>query len=432
MSADRRIVMRGGKPPHLALSPGASLAFSRAGVFTSNAGNLAFSTAVYRQLRTPGTQVSLDGMYLDAGLSAKAIARLNAEADAVVLPLADAFRRTFVGQLKRLARIIEKLTIPVVVIGVGGRAKLTEGSSLDAEDSVNAATTRFVRAVLERSESIGVRGHYTAEYLESLGFGSDRIDVIGCPSMFELDHAQTIDKPATLAAEDPMVLTLSPYIPRIEEFLAHNVERYPNLIFMPQRREDLRLLLWGEPVQGYRPGLPADVNAALYRSGRLAMGVDLPTWSRFVGQHRFAVGTRVHGTIVALHGGTPAYLLAHDTRTLELAEYHEIPHRRITAGDRLDALELFDQADFTRYNAVAAQRRRSYAAFLERNGLGHTLDGNRDVAYDRRLARTRYPRIVRPKRFRGDCLVIEPREHPMAEREANLKFRLAKRRGDIW
>lgn len=432
MSRTRRIVMRGGKPPHLALSPGASLNFSRAGVFTSNAGNLAFATAVYRQIRTEHTEVSVDGMYLDSVVSKNAAARLNAEADVVVLPLADAFRRSFVGQLKRLSRIIEKLTIPVIVIGVGGRAKLTEGSTLDAVETVNKAATRFVRAVLDHSESIGVRGHYTAEYLESLGFSSDRIDVIGCPSMFDLDHPRSIEKPASLDPNDPMILTLSPYIPRIEEFLQHNMSRYPNMVFMPQRREDLRLLLWGEPVKGYRSGLPSDVNDPLYRSGRMAMGVDVSTWANFAGQHKFAVGTRVHGSMVALHGGTPAFLLAHDTRTLELAEYHQIPHMQITEGGPLDALELFEQADYTNYNAVADERWRTYAAFLERNGLDHTMGDNPNVAYDEKLARTKYPAIVRPKRFKGEDLQIEPTKHRVAEWEAGLKFRLAKRRGDVW
>lgn len=431
MAAERRILIRAGKPPHLALSPAASLFFGASGVFAGNAGNMVFSTAVYRHLKTPSTRVVVDGYALQNGLTSEGAARLNDDFDALVLPLADAFRRPFAGRLLKLARLIERLTIPVVVIGIGGKAKLAPDASLDASRRANVVARRFVRAVLERSESIGVRGSYTAEYLTGLGFPEDRIDVIGCPSMFELDHATTIAKPAGLAVDDPLALTLSPYIPGIDRFLTHNAQRYPRLTYLPQRAEDLRLLLWGEPVSGYPEALPADPGHPLYRSGRLAMGVDLSTWSGFLGRQRFAFGTRIHGTITALHAGTPAFLLAHDTRTLELAEYHQIPHLPISQAAEYDARELFDQADFTRYNAVAAERRRTYARFLTRNGLAHTLDGDRDASYDARLEQTRFPAPVGPRR--GRLGLLGGRMSAVWGRaEADRAARRARADGDLW
>ena len=426
----RRILMRGGKPPHLALSPGATLLFSRAGVFTSNVGNLVFPTAVYRHLKTPATQLMVDGMMLDAGLTLKQIARLNEQADVLVLPLADAFRRTFVTQLKRLTKIVANLTIPVVVIGAGGRAMLTD--SLDAVEPVNQATKRFVGAVLDHSASIGVRGERTADYLRKLGFGADSVEVIGCPSMFDLDHAGVIEKPDDLAPNDPMALTLSPYIPGVEKFLAHNMASYPGITYLPQGRQDLRLLLWREPFPDYPSGLPGDPRHPVYRDGRMAMCVDLRTWSGLVARQRFAFGTRIHGTIVALHAGTPAFLLAHDSRTLELAEYHEIPHLRITEAGPHDALELFERADFTRYNAVWGQRRAAYARFLERNGLDHTLGGERDRAYDARLAAARLPGPVRPRQRRFGPIGDAGPEHRRSARQAAAAERAARQRGDLW
>ena len=46
------------------------------------------------------------------------------------------------------------------------------------------ATKKFVRAVLNTTASIGVRGEFTFNYLRSLGFSSKEVDVIGCLSMF--------------------------------------------------------------------------------------------------------------------------------------------------------------------------------------------------------------------------------------------------------
>lgn len=428
MSATRRIVIRGGKPPHLALSPSASLVFGPAGVFTSNVGNLVFSTAVYRHVKSPSTSVAVDSYSLDRGLTAEGVSRLNSEAHALVLPLADAFRPAFVPQLQALTATIEQLRIPVVVVGVGGKAKLTRTASLAASGPVNAAAQRFVRAVLDHSETIGVRGTYTAEYLTGLGIPADRVEVIGCPSMFELDHAHLIEKPATLSPADPVALTLSPYIPKIEQFLAHNAHRYPHLTYLPQRSDDLKLLLRGEAVPRTPQGVPATANDPLYRSGMMAMGVDLSVWSAFLRSQRFAFGTRIHGTIVALHAGTPAFLLAHDTRTLELAEYHEIPHVRITEGGPFDAMELFEQADFSRYNAVANDRRQRYVAFLERNGLAHTLSGDRDHEYDDRLRRTSFPPMVRPKTHR----VVGSTVNLSSYASAGVREWQARAAGDIW
>ena len=70
--------------------------------------------------------------------------------------LANAFRASYLDTLDALSNLIEQLTVPVTVVGVGSQASL-DGVSKSA-DRVKPATTRFVRAVLNRSSSIGVRG----------------------------------------------------------------------------------------------------------------------------------------------------------------------------------------------------------------------------------------------------------------------------------
>ena len=45
--------------------------------------------------------------------------RWNAEYDMFLIPLANAFRTTFKKELKMLTDLVERLTIPCVVVGVG-------------------------------------------------------------------------------------------------------------------------------------------------------------------------------------------------------------------------------------------------------------------------------------------------------------------------
>src|SRR6188768_3431337 len=109
----------------------------RQNLIGNNTGNLVFSQAVYRLLSTADNDLETSGL-------AKSNPRvINSRFDHVVIPLANAFRPTY----------IEQLTIPVTVLGVGEQASL-DGVHKGA-DSVKPATTRFLRAVLDRSPSIG-------------------------------------------------------------------------------------------------------------------------------------------------------------------------------------------------------------------------------------------------------------------------------------
>jgi hypothetical protein len=389
-----RIVMRAGKAPHTVLPPEATGAFGRVGTFATNTGNQLFANAVYRHLNTPDTQILTDGMSLQQpGVTPADVERLNAEAHAVALPLANAFRPDFLEHLNRLADLVEQLTIPVTVIGVGGQAPL--GVSLkDVNDEVNQATTRFVRAILDHSASIGVRGALTAQYLVDLGFPADQIDQIGCPSLYDYD-ARPAKAPVAPAAQASFAVTLTPTIAADARLLAQNRERYPDLLYIAQDYKDLRLLLWGEPVPSYPEGIPATPDHPVYQAGQMAMCLDPRTWYELLAQRDFGFGTRFHGIVAALNAGIPAMLLAHDSRTLELAEYHSIPYLPLDPAQDYDALALWEQTDMAPFHANLEAGRQAYIAFLERNGFAHTF-AEPNPEYEEMLAGLEYPPPVFP------------------------------------
>src|SRR5688500_12237553 len=203
----------------------------RQNLIGNNTGNLVFGQAVYRLLSTPDAHLETSGL---AGTHRRAI---NSRLDHAVSPLASAFRVSYSDRLDALSTLIEQLTIPVSVLGVGSQASL-DGTYRDA-DRVKPAATRFVRAVLNRSPSIGVRGEQTRDYLKSLGFGDEHGKVIGCPSMFMYGPDLHVEKKVeSLTFESPIALNVSPYVTEMGPISLYAAEHFPRLVYMGQNIQD--------------------------------------------------------------------------------------------------------------------------------------------------------------------------------------------------
>ena len=206
----------------------------RQNLIGNNTGNLVFSQAVYRLLSAAGADVETSGL-------ARSHPRvINSRFDHVVIPLANAFRSTYLETLDALSNLIEQLSIPVTVLGVGSQASLK--GVYKGADTVDPATTRFVRAVLNHSPSIGVRGDHTRDYLKSLGFGDEHVKVIGCPSMFMYGPNLKVEKKVeSLSYDSPIAFNVSPYVPEMGPLSLYAAEHFPNLVYMAQNIQTLEL-----------------------------------------------------------------------------------------------------------------------------------------------------------------------------------------------
>ncbi|MFC7623320.1 polysaccharide pyruvyl transferase family protein [Microlunatus sp. GCM10028923] len=386
-SHSHRLLLRAHKDPLRVASAEATL---RQDLIGGNTGNLVFSQSVRRLLSTERAQIT-------TGLFRHPPDRINAEFDHLVIPLANAFRPNYTGQLDRLSELLEQLTIPVTVVGVGAQATLG-GRRRDAE-VLDRAVSRFVRAVLRQSPTIGVRGEFTLEYLTSLGFAADEVEVIGCPSMFMYGPDLKVNRKVdTLTAESPIALNISPYVAALGPISLDHAERYPNLVYQAQNWQTLELMINGDYPMGERAkmrttGVPVTLDHPLIRQNRVRFFLDPRTWFEHLAQYEFSFGSRIHGNIAALLAGTPALVLAHDSRTLELAQYHRIPHRKITdLPERPDAAELYAEADWEPLNAGHAERWETFTAFLDRHKLRHVyLPGESAERFDAELAAADFP-----------------------------------------
>ena len=384
-----RILLRSPKNPFEVVSPDGVF---RRNLIGTNAGNLVFLQATWKILGVPGATLVPDGLRVTPGRADE----INELYDVYVVPLANAFRPSFEDSLIQMTQLIRRLRIPVVILGVGAQVGLR--GDLDRLKPIEASVRDFVSAVLDRAPSIGVRGEMTCDYLRGLGYRD--VEVIGCPSMFLNGAALRVEKTVPhLERDTPISLNVSPYRDAMGPIVTYHLERYPNLTYIAQDLDTLGMLLYGEAGTGEHEAseLPVHVSHPLFQQDRVRFYVEPWPWISDLQSVAFAFGSRIHGNIAAILAGTPAYVLAHDSRTLELARYFGIPHRALRAGAPVvDAADLYEEADYASLNEGHAARFAVMQAYLRRHGLADVFaDGDGGRAFDERIALTDFPPVVR-------------------------------------
>ncbi|MBS4223377.1 polysaccharide pyruvyl transferase family protein [Lederbergia citrea] len=333
-----------------------------------NVGNLVYAYSIFRTLMTEETTITPDYYNYDP----KRADEINEKYDCYIIPLADAFREQFVPSLRKFTKLIKKLKIPVIVIGVGLRApfepKLNEGFPFDKD------VKDFVSAVLEKSSMIGLRGEITSKYLSGLGFreGIDHT-VIGCPSMYtfgrELHIRETnITKDSIVSVNSSL---LSPK--NVLDFITRGMEEYPNHYFIPQWMKEMKLVYAGTPsVAKSSDNYPVKMSDPTYMNDRVRFFLNVPTWLDFLRQADLSFGARLHGNITATIAGTPSILLPKDARMRELAEYHSLTHvmaNEIT--DKTKLSDLIEKVDFQSPTKKQGENFDKYISFLNKNNVNH-------------------------------------------------------------
>jgi len=333
-----------------------------------NVGNLIYAYSVYRTLMTKETNIVPD-YYSRNPDNAELI---NKKYDCYIIPLADAFRTDFIHELRDYTKLIKKLDIPVVVIGVGLRApfepKLNEGFPFDNE------VKDFVKAVLEKSNIIGVRGQITADYLTGLGFreGKDHM-VIGCPSMYSFGRDLNIKQPNI--TKDSLVCVNSSMLSpnNVLEFISRSMKKYPNHYFIPQWRKEMILTYVGSPsITNKSINYPTKMSDSIYMNDQVRFFLNAPSWIDFMSKVDFSFGARLHGNVTATIAGTPSLIIPKDARMRELAEYHKLTSLWWKEIDENTKIEnVLEKADFYSPEEVQHENFDNFISFLNANKLDH-------------------------------------------------------------
>lgn len=425
-----RVLVRSGKDPFTMVGPEATLTQD---VFNSNVGNYLFAHSVFRALMVPGADLVSNATLSETRSPSRlAAGRINEEFDAFVIPLANAFRPEFARRLHNLTSLVEQLKIPVVVVGVGAQAPLDLDT--DGLGGIAPIVKRFTRAVLDRSATIGVRGEFTARYLQDLGFPESAADVIGCPSLFLRGPGFRLAPPTSGLADDARIaINLTEGVPGLGDLVLELARRHPNLVYVGQDRDDLKIMLWGEePDRQTDPGVPLRTDHLLFREDRVRFPLETWSWLRHLSDFDFAVGTRLHGNVAALLAGIPATLLAHDSRTWELAKYHELPHLHAeSVHPGLSLEDLHAGYDPVPFDDAYPDRFDRFVRFLENNGLAHVYGkgGDQGAAFEATVADLELPEMLAPLterhpdqfaarlRWLRDGMAFDSTLHPQAYRQ---------------
>ncbi len=287
-----------------------------------------------------------------------------------------------------------QLTVGLVIVGLGAQGDLS-----GALPEVPEGALDWIRRIVERAPSggpnVGVRGTFTMSVLNRYDL-AERAEITGCPSLFISPNPRLGQEIARNARRPGRIAVVAGHegwrhLGDIEASLAGLVSDTDGS-YIGQHGLNMMKLTRGEagdlPEEALQalcdytcPGMGlAEFVRWSRRHGRVFF--DVKDWMTHCREFDLVVGTRIHGTVVALQAGTPAVCIVHDSRTLELCETMRVPHVRAEAvRDGIDRELLADLFVFDP-DAFDENRRRlcsTYVSFLERNGV-RTMPWLRELA----------------------------------------------------
>lgn len=281
--------------------------------------------------------------------------------------------------------VLEQLKIPVLAFGIGAQAPSAGKLEL------SATTKRVLSLIADRSETLGVRGDFTADVLWQLGIRNSRI--VGCPTLFRNnDPDLRIDLPPLDEVRD-VVFTLRR---EVSGSYAKDIDRYLGLhrdailelagrfevTVAAQGEIEEKKILWGSAEQreaalveltaaGWLAG-PDDPMRQLYRE-RLFYSDVVAEYEQLMRAQDLVLGYRLHGNLMALANGVPSVYFTYDSRTAEFVDTYRIPSFDVFSGKAFRLEDYWDQSLFERFNRVYRQRYRDMQAFLDENGIDHKM-----------------------------------------------------------
>lgn len=355
--------------------------FLRKNLVGDNLGNMLFAYGAMNALWTEDTII--EQLYDKPIYTEKDIEYINTF-DAFVLPMADAFRISYIPQLRSYISLIKKLHIPVIVLGIGFRTSYEPQFNISSD--LDKIAKEFVSVVLDHSACIGLRGGITGDYLRKLGFkdGKDYIP-IGCPSLYTygnnittkevLEYERLKQGKLIFNANSRAQNLFGEYVGGVNSFILNSIKEIPNHYLIQQLTTEFREIYLGKLYTNkvkVDSILPTYEMQDMLKMGKVKCFLDVPSWIAFCKEADLFIGDRFHGAVSAILAGTPHIFLPFDGRTRELSEFHHITKinpislsKDSCLHNNIDRLDCYS---FTKYHRRNFD---NYISFLNKNGIHH-------------------------------------------------------------
>ena len=341
--------------------------------FFSNGINSTFIT--YHQL---WETLSKDNTWVDNNFDVAILAQMNL------------FIPHFLGEINNLTYWLNFVHKPIFILGAGTES--TIDYSLDFLPLIQNQSNKLIDLIYSRGGQITARGEFTKEVLELMG--APNVFVSGCPSMyFNGPNFQVTN----------LKVASNEFIPifngKISTLIDYN-NKYPNSKSAFYEQECFYYIIH-EPENlttrryAYDISMLPNYDDSIIRNGLVKIFLNYKQWSDdIINSHaNFSFGNRVHGNIIALLSGVPAFIDVKDSRTREIAEFYNIPNSiDIKYQYSPETLyDLYSSLDWTKFNENYKVKFEAFDQFLKKNNLINTLKNNYEYKEQQSKLEFTYP-----------------------------------------
>lgn len=341
----------------------------------SNSGNKLWLSAVEQYI----LQDEIEYEYLTEELTEEYI---NERYEYILFPTANLLdpRSEGLDLLEKYASSFEKIKIPIFVIGIGAQAMSYEDIDTISKKLVGSGT-RFIKSVYETGGQFGVRGYFTKEVLDRLGFRDAK--VIGCPSMYSMGRNLKITNTKTDVTDFRTVINGDTNL-LASKYISDVFDKYKNTTYIDQ--ETFSELLYDSFVEEKLLPLNSfgllelvsrysEEGLRLFAQDKVKLFYDIPIWKKYLVENNFSFsfGKRIHGNIISILCGIPAHIVCIDSRVREMAEFYNIPHS-LNIEEDIDLYNLYLKTDYTEFNRTFESKYDNFKLFFEENGIANNID----------------------------------------------------------
>jgi Polysaccharide pyruvyl transferase len=278
-----------------------------------------------------------------------------------------------------LADRLEKIQLPVFLIGIGAQA-----ANSKEIPNVSKGTLRLLEIVRDRSVTISARGTFSCEVLER--YGIKNVRPTGCPSLLlvgpkgpksSLLREVSFDSCCTHATRHGYGKADA-----FQTFLYRQAFTRKIDLVLQSEVADIHYVMnaaTNQPIPSNAKealtaayGVQEVEQAISYLSRHGHVFTCYSDWISYMEKRSFCFGTRIHGTIAALIAGTPATLIVHDSRTLEMAEIMGVPIVRadeISTELEIDIPKLYSNLQMKSFDRTFAGYYLNFINYFAENSI---------------------------------------------------------------